>query len=150
MPFLPPNQQRQSTEGLVCRNNEKKKNVRVFTVEPLSLCGASKSGVYLRLCHGSSPPRQDGPSLLFRVRCEDQRAMADIRDGVLGDGESSLLPASYGVCGSAVSSPPSGVWHGSPAANKFSCILEVVDGLSWNLLGAKLGGGHGPIASPPH
>jgi len=36
----------------------------------------------------------------------------------------------------------------APVAKRFSCILEAPDGLSWNLLGAKFGGGHGPIARP--
>ena len=37
-----------------------------------------------------------------------------------------------------------------PAAKKFSCILEAPDSLSWNLLGASSGGGHGPLPPPPY
>ena len=46
---------------------------------------------------------------------------------------------SYGVWGNAVSYP-SGIRDGAPAAKRFYCILEVPDGISWNLLGAKFAG----------
>jgi len=38
---------------------------------------------------------------------------------------------------------------GAPIAKRFSCILEAPDGLSWNLLGAKFGGGMVPLPAPP-
>ena len=41
-------------------------------------------------------------------------------------------------------SSPNGFRGGGPAAERFSCILEAPDSLSWNLLGAKLGG-RGPL-----
>ena len=46
---------------------------------------------------------------------------------------------------------PSGVWGGTPAAIRFSCILETPHNLSWNLLGAKYGGGMAllPHLNPP-
>ena len=52
---------------------------------------------------------------------------------------------SYGVWGNAVSYP-SGIRDGAPAAKRFYCILEVPDGISWNLLGAKFAG---MAPSPP-
>jgi len=42
-----------------------------------------------------------------------------------------------------------GIGGGASAAKRFSCILEVQNGLSWNLLGANLRGRHGPIAPLP-
>ena len=58
--------------------------------------------------------------------------------GVLGEKAVSPLPSSYGVRGSAVISP-SDVRDKSPAAKRFSCILEAPDCLSWNLLRARFG-----------
>ena len=52
----------------------------------------------------------------------------------LGGDKPAPYPTSYGVRGSAVSSP-SRVRGEDPAAEKFSCMLEVPGGLPWNLLG---------------
>ena len=94
---------------------------------------------------GSIPSCRKGPSVLFRVRGEGRWAEARGRERGWGSwrGAASLLPISYGVCGSAVSSR-SEVRGGAPAAKRFSCILEGPDGLSCNLLGTKFGG-HGPL-----
>ena len=63
----------------------------------------------------------------------------------------SSLPTSWGRgWGSAVSSP-SGVRGGALAAERFSCILQAPDSLSWNLLmGVNFGGGRSwPFAPLP-
>jgi len=58
--------------------------------------------------------------------------MAEYRDpkgesggGVLGEGVASLLPTSYWVWGSAVSSP-SWVWGGAPAEIEFGAFLSEI------------------------
>ena len=56
--------------------------------------------------------------------------------GFLGIGQ-PVPPHQLGSLGSAVCSP-SGVRGGTLATKRFSCILQAPDGLSWNLLGAKL------------
>jgi len=43
-----------------------------------------------------------------------------------------------------------GTLYAPPAGGiRFSCILKAPVGLSWNLLEAKVGGGHGPLPPPP-
>jgi len=63
--------------------------------------------------------------------------------GILGEGVASPSPISQGL-GSNVNSP-SGVQGGALAAERFSCILQAPDGLSWNLSGAKFRWGHAPL-----
>jgi len=54
-------------------------------------------------------------------------------------------PRQLEVWGSAVSSP-TGVRERALAAERFSCILEAPDGLSWNLLGTEFRW-HGPLVA---
>jgi len=68
------------------------------------------------------------------LRGEAQRAKSGSE--VLGDRAAST-PHQLGSLGSAVCSP-SGVRGGTLATKRFSCILQAPDGLSRNLLGAKL------------
>jgi len=93
------------------------------------------------------PHRQIQPVMLGGVqgagaRAETQGPKGRER-GVVFMGRGSQL----GGMGNVVSSP-SGIRGRAAAAKKFSCILQAPDGLSWNLLCAKFGGGHGP-AHPP-
>jgi len=76
-----------------------------------------------------SGARPDGP--------KPEAQKAESGGGVLG-----------GVWGSAVSSP-SAVGDGAPAARRFSCISEVPNCLSWNLLGSKFGRGEGTAPLNP-
>jgi len=87
----------------------------------------------------SSPSCWQRPSLLFKGKGEAGKAKspkpeAESGSGVLGDGDgewaASSLPINYrGSEGSAVSCP-SRVRGGAQAAKRFSCILEVPDGVS--------------------
>jgi len=53
MPFLPPNQQRQSTEGtLRTRKEENKKKRRDAFIEPLSLCARADRAIDFRQTSG--------------------------------------------------------------------------------------------------
>jgi len=100
---------------------------------------------------GSSPSCCEGPNLLFRGRGEamgrSPRSKGPIAGmGFLKRGQPASSPQARGL-GSAISSP-SEVRSRSAAAKRVSCMLEAPEGLSWNLMGAKFGGG-GVAALPP-
>jgi len=100
--------------------------------------------------HGQTQPIMLGgakPPILCRVRPdrpkpEAQRAVSG--GGVLEEGAASPLPTSY--VGGTVSFP-SGVQGRAPAAKRVSCILEVPDSLSWNLLVPSLAS-YDPLSPP--
>jgi len=100
---------------------------------------------------GSSPSCCEGPDLLFRGRGEamgrSPRSKGPIAGmGFLKRGQPASSPQARGL-GSAISSP-SEVRSRCTAAKRVSCMLEAPEGLSWNLMGAKFGGG-GVAALPP-
>jgi len=88
----------------------------------------------------------EGPRLLFPefgsgARHEEPRAKTGLRVEVtfLCRGQPATPPTSWRVYKSIVYSP-SGVWARVLVGKRYSSVLEVPYGLSWNLLGATFRG----------
>jgi len=162
MPFLPPNQQRQSTEGIPVKN-WRILSVQSFTVRMPLL---TATGTFRLGRRRWSSRQQCYLHCLHTLRCSGSyhRRIKSIMlgaanpsisaQGVMPEGpkpEAQRVQSGVGSLGwgAARSPPATGLreccklpqWGPAPAAKRVSCTPEAPDGLSWNSLGPSSGGG---------